>query len=97
MLTINLSPVRTDTPTTASLSGTILTVNGADYDLSLIPDGSTVEHPVIQQCTRTGKDYVLTLILTHGANAPEATRFPQPIVVTADGVIPLPPYDGEPA
>jgi len=70
-----------------------LTVNGLPYDLSLIPDGATVEHPVVQNCTRTGNDYELTLTLPHGAKAPEATRFPVPVIITTDGDITLPLYE----
>jgi len=94
MITINLSPQLNDiAPLSASLSGSVLTVDGAPYDLSLIADGATVEHPVVQNCTRTGTDYELTLILPHGANAPEETRFPVPVIVTTDGDITLPLYE----
>ena len=94
MITINLSPQRNDiAPLSASLSGYVLTVDGVPYDLSLIADEATVYHPVIQDCTRTGNDYELTLILTHGASAPEETRFPVPVIVTTDGEINFPPYE----
>lgn len=76
MIKINLSPVRADVKTEASLSSLILTVDGEAFDLSLIEDGATIQHSVIQNCTRTGEDYELTIILTHGHTAPEETRFP---------------------
>jgi len=76
MIKINLSPVRADVKTEASLSGSILTVNGVAFDLSAMPDGATVQHPVIQDCTRTGDDYELTITLAHGYTASEETRFP---------------------
>jgi len=76
MIKINLSPVRADVKTEASLSGLILTVDGEAFDLSLIEDGATIQHSVIQNCTRTGGDYELTITLAHGHTAPEETRFP---------------------
>ena len=82
MIKTNFSPVRSDEQTTAELNGLVLTVNGEAFELSDIPDGATVQHPVIQNCTRTGDDYELTVTLTHGPNAPEATRFPEPVIVT---------------
>ena len=84
MIKINFSPVRADVKTEASLSGLILTVNGEAFDLSLIEDGATIQHPVIQNCTRTGDHYELALTLTHGNPAPHETRFPEPQTV-ADG------------
>ena len=83
MIKINFSPVRADEKIQAGLDGLVLTVNGEAFDLSDIPDGATVNHPVIQNATRNGDDYELTLTLTHGANAPHETRFPQPVEVTA--------------
>lgn len=84
MIKLNFSPVRADEKTSASLDGTALTVNGTDFDLSEIPDGATVNHPVIQNATRNGNDYELTLTLTHGANAPHETRFPEPVEITTE-------------
>lgn len=94
MLKINLSPVRSDEPQPeVSYTAPVLTVDGIDYDLSELPDGATAEHPVLGQVSRTGSDYELTLTLSHGPNAPEATRFPEPIEVTQDGPVALPLYN----
>jgi len=84
MIKLNFSPVRADEKTQASIDGTVLTVNGEAFDLSDIPDGATVNHPVIQNATRNGDDYELTITLTHGANAPHGTRFPEPVEVYCD-------------
>jgi len=93
-LTLNLSPVRSDEETVASLAGTVLTVNGMDYDLSELPDGAVAQHPDLGKVTRNGNEYTCTIKLSHGSNAPEETRFPQPIVLTNhSGVIDLPIYD----
>lgn len=94
MLKITLSPVRSDeTQSTVSYTAPILTVDGVDYDLSELPDGATAQHPVLGTVERTGDDYEVTLKLTHGANAPYETRFPDPIEVTADGPVELPVYN----
>ena len=96
MLTINLSPVRVDrSPLDVSWAAPVLRVDGVDYDLSLIPDCATVDHPIIRNCTRNGNDYELTLSLPHGQDAPQATRFPQPVTVSADGPVNLPFYAAE--
>ena len=84
MIKINLSPVRSDEQTTAELNGLVLTVNNVDYDLAEIPDGATVNHPVLQNCTRNGNDFELTITLTHGANAPRETRFPESVEIVSD-------------
>ena len=84
MIKINLSPVRSDEQTTASLNGLVLTVNNVDYDLSEIPDGATVNHTVLQNCTRNGDDFELTITLIHGAKAPYETRFPEPVEIVSD-------------
>jgi hypothetical protein len=76
MIKINFSPCRRYQKTSASLSGSVLTVDGEEFDLSLIEDGATIQHDVIKNCTRTGEDYELTITLGHGYAAPEQTRFP---------------------
>jgi hypothetical protein len=94
MLTINLSPVRSDIPQpTVTYVSPVLTVDNVDYDLSELPDGATAEHPVLGKVSRTGSDYELTLKLTHGANAPYDTRFPDPVLVYANGSVDLPLYE----
>jgi hypothetical protein len=87
MITLNFSPVRADTKTTANLTGTVLTVNGQDFDLSLIEDGASGTHEVLQEFSRTGDDYELTLVLTHGANAPYETRFPEQQIINDSWVL----------
>lgn len=103
-LTLNLSPVRSDEEATASLTGTVLTLNGQDYDLSDLPDGATAQHPDLGKVTRNGDEYECTIKLGHPSQqwqpkegepmvmirASEVMRFPEPIVVTADGDIPIP-------
>lgn len=93
-LTINLSPIRRDEETTASLIGTVLTLNGEDFDLSELPDAAVAKHPRLGKVTRNGDEYECTIALGHGANAPHETRFPDPIVLdNYNGPIELPLFD----
>ena len=94
MLTLNLSPVRSDDPQPkVSYIAPVLTVNSTAYDLSELPDGATAQHPVLGTVERSGDDYELTLKITHGSSAPEATRFPEPLTVTVNGLVELPLYN----
>ena len=94
MLTLNLSPVRSDKPQpTVTYVSPVLTVDNVDYDLSKLPDGATAKHPVLGTVERSGNDYELTLVITHGSNAPEATRFPEPLIVTVNSHVELPMYN----
>lgn len=93
-LKLVLSPVRSDLRTVASLTGTVLTLNGEQYDLSELPDGAVARHPKLGKVTRRGDEYECAITLGHGANAPEETRFPEPLVLTDhEGPIELPPFD----
>jgi hypothetical protein len=93
MLILYFSPVRSkDTQVKVFYVAPVLTVDNVDHDLSELPDGATAQHPVLGTVERSGNDYELTLRITHGPNAPEATRFPEPIEVTVDGPVTLPLY-----
>lgn len=100
MFFISLSPQRRDDTLTATVAGDVLVLNGAPLDLATLPPGGTMPR------AEAGNDWIasdivrsesgeiaLTLILPHGPDAPEATRFPEPITVTADGPVTLPPHD----
>ncbi len=94
MITINLSPTRSDaSPLTVTKSGELLTINGTQYDLSDIPEGGTLPWPggdFANDITRTGGNVELSLVFPHGANAPVEQRFPVPIIDPADGEVQLP-------
>lgn len=93
---ITLSPIRHDTPLTLHRAGDVLTINGIAYDLSGIPEGATLPRAAVacdwlaSDIERIGGVLHLTLLLPHGAAAPEAARFPEPLTVAGDGPIPLP-------
>ncbi|MGX0876212.1 hypothetical protein ACSSV4_000887 [Roseovarius sp. MBR-154] len=98
---ITLSPSRRDTALELSRNGDTLTINGETFDFSPLPDGASLPTEAIGSdwfagpVERVGGVLRLTLILPHGANAPEATRFPAPITLTGDGPVSLPPYEIE--
>lgn len=101
MITINLSPVRSDDELNANWEAPILTVNDTEFDLSELPDGAEADHPVLGHVTRSGDNYSVVLRLPHGPQnetningvvqyAGEDLRFPDPITMNANGSIPIP-------
>lgn len=100
---LSFTPIRADNERALSVAGDVLTVDGEAFDLSGIPDGATLPREavdcdwLVSDVERESGELVLTILLPHGPSAPEETRFPQPITVTADGPVALPPYNEEPA
>lgn len=100
---ITFSPMRRDDTLTLSRTGDILTINGEAFDFSAVSDGATLPRDAVacewlaSDVERIGGVLHLMLILPSGPNATEETRFPQPITVTADGPIDLPPHSIEEA
>lgn len=98
---IKLSPQRSDKRLTLEKQNQTLIINGERFDFSQLPDGATLPNEAVQSDVIVSDveliDGVLqlTVLLPHGANAPHETRFPEPIKVSEDGVITLPPYDEE--
>lgn len=96
---ITLSPMRSDVPLTLAREGDTLTINGETFDFSDLAEGATLTREAVacdwlaSDVERIGGVLHLTLILPHGPNAPEETRFPAPITVEDDGPIEIPPYD----
>ena len=93
---ITLSPTRRDETLTASRDGDTLTLNGEELDFGPLEEGETLPADAIDSpwiagdVTRTDGALHITLRLPHGANAPEETRFPEPIIDPPDGEIALP-------
>lgn len=98
---ITFTPVRRDDTLSLAKSGDVLSINGEAFDLSGIPEGATLPREAVacdllaSDIERQGGELRLTLILPHGANAPQDTLFPQPITVTADGPIAVPAFEIE--
>lgn len=106
---ITLSPVRSDETLTLHRLGGALVLNGHTLDLSVIPDGATLPAEAVDcpwiagPITRQGGVLHLTLLPPHGPipdPAPPgalAVTHPAPVLVTADGPVPLPRYTPEEA
>ena len=98
---ITLSPTRRDETLTASRDGDTLTLNGEAFDFAPLEEGETLPADAIDSpwiagdVTRTDGALHITLRLPHGANAPEETRFPEPVIDPPDGEVALPPYEIE--
>lgn len=96
---ISLSPVRMDEQLIVDREGDILWINGEECDLSPLTEGATLPASAISskwftgQLDRINGEIHLTLILPHGAYAPESTRFPKEIIMDYDGSVPLPIYN----
>ncbi|MGP3699185.1 hypothetical protein [Rhodobacter sp. NSM] len=95
---ITVTPQRRDDRLTLTRSGDILTINGEALDLSGIPEGATLPRDAVacdwlaSDIERIGGVLHLTLLLPHGPDAPAATLFPEPVLVEADGPIPVPAW-----
>lgn len=84
MIKINLSPVRAEFKTNLSITGTVITLNGEQFDLSLLGDGGSAYHEELGMVSRSGDDYECTVKLFHGRAAPQDTRFPMPLEIISD-------------
>ena len=98
---ISFTPARMDTQYEASVSGDVLTIDGEALDFGPLPEGATLPKDDVDclwlasDVERIDGEICLTLMLPHGANAPEETRFPEMVTIDEGGVV-LPPYDVEP-
>jgi len=93
---ITLSPQRRDDTLEVIKAGDTLTINGVDYDFSVVPEGANLPKDAVD-CTWLASDVErvdgvlhLTLILPHGAKASYAARFPTPLLDPTDGLLELP-------
>lgn len=99
---ITLSPTNHHEPLIAHVNGDVLTVNGTPLDFTNLADGSTLPLGAVSNkwiagdVRRQDGEIYLTLLLPHGSNASDETRFPvaqnEPVTVI-DGNVPLPPYE----
>lgn len=93
---LNLSPQRRDDTLVVTKVGDSLVINGEVFDFAPLPEGATLPSEainnqwIIGDVTRQNGQLELTLLFPHGADASEAARFPEPLIVTADGVVELP-------
>lgn len=93
---INLIPQRRDDALSVSTQGDTLTINGAAFDFSIIPEGATLPASAVDcefvtgTVERINGVLHISLILPHGPNPSQAVAFPEPIINPADGVLELP-------
>lgn len=90
---ITFSPVRMDETLTVSRAGDVLTINGAAVDLTSYTGGCDW---IVGQPEAGPDGWAVTLILPHSGDATDAARFPEPITLTGDGVVPLPGDEDQP-
>lgn len=100
---LTLSPVRMDEQLTLDRDGDTLYVNGEAFDFSPLAEGATLPQGAVLsdwfpgEVSRIDGELHLTIRIPHGANAPHATRFPEPMTITRNGPVALPIYNLQPA
>lgn len=101
---ITFSPIRSDAELVLSKSGEVLTVNGDVFDFSDLPDGGeypaeALENDMIVGGVKrvVGVIHIAVILPYSNPEPPTAVAFPDPITVTADGVITLPDGRDAPA
>ena len=97
---ITLSPMRRDDRLILSKAGDALTLNGEAFDFTDLPNGATLPRSAITSDWFAGDvardeagELTVPVILPHGADAPEATRFPEPLIDVPEGPVALPLYE----
>jgi len=91
-----------DEPLMLDVEGDVVHVNGEAFDFSPLSEGATLPAAAILSdwfpgsADRIDGELILTLRLPHGANAPESTRFPEPMTITEDGSVDVPAFDAVP-
>ena len=95
MFEIRLSPVRSESTLSVSVSGDVLIINGTSFDFSPLPEGGSLPAAAIDcadivgPVTRNGSVIKVTLRFPHGPAPQQHVAFPEPITV-AEGVVVLP-------
>jgi hypothetical protein len=91
-LTILFAPVRRDETLVLERQGTQLIANGARHDLAALAarDDDSPADGWVQAVRATPGGLEAVVLLPHGADAPEAVRFPAPVTVDTDGPIAVP-------
>ena len=86
---------------TVTTVGNIITVNGIEYDFTLLDEGDTLPHgavppPFINAITKANGRIEVTLLFPYEGDAPHEVRFPTPIMVDGGGPVQLPTTPVEP-
>lgn len=99
---IKLTPIKTVKRLSASKQGDTLILNGEAFDFSQLQNGDTLpvnaidSEWIVGSVIKENDEIEVTLLLPHGENAPEETRFPEDVQMSGDGEVPLPPYEETP-
>lgn len=92
-MNINFTPQRSDKELLLSISGEVLSINGATYDLSVIPEGASLNasatdsDTLLNDISRDNGELSLTVFLPHKANPPKSIAFPEPVSITSGVVV----------
>lgn len=88
---ITLSPQFRTAPLILNRAGSVLTFDGLPTDLASYALDEMAPHDwIVGQPALVEGVWHVEIILPHGADAPEETRFPAPLHLTADGPVTLP-------
>jgi len=91
---IKLSPQRRDDRLHLEKRGATLLFNGELFDPLAYDEKRPSCQWIVGRLEAIEDGWSVTVILPHGSPAPRATRFPEPITVSTDGPVELPPYEG---
>lgn len=92
---IELTPIRADGRPEVLRDGEALVIDGERVDFADLPEGGSVAVAspwIVGDVRREGGRLHLTLLLAHGGDAPEETRFAAPLDDPPDGPLALPPF-----
>jgi hypothetical protein len=96
---ISFSPQRRDDSLVVSKAGDALTINGASFDFTSLPDGATIpagQVPcpwILGPVRRVAGAIHLTLILPHGPKPSPGVAFPAALTDPPDGPLAIPQDD----
>lgn len=96
---LTFTPMRHAAYDSLEKDGDALVINGERFDFAALPEGAHLPQDAVSAPWFTGPvsrqdgALCLSLLLPHGPDAPQATLFPDPLMLTADGPVVLPPYD----
>jgi len=91
---IKLSPQRRNDRLHLEKRGTTLLFNGELFDPSTYDETQSKNRWIVGRPEALQDGWSVNVILPHGSPAPRATRFPNPIMVSIDGPVELPSYEG---
>lgn len=93
-----LSPARA-APIQYVVDQDTLFVDGIEFAFGPLLEGATLPREAVgangwllSDVTRVSGVIHMTILLPHGPNAPDLTRFPEPMTVSTDGPVTLPAY-----